>query len=146
MLGVQIDLFLLLLCSAIRYNPSAMLHSHARVNLLMIDNFWKKGPGTHFTCEYSSLQVLQKCSWTKWVYAPLLNNDSIMRKSTHACKCDVALGLYHNSQSYCHIRLKFCHSSLVDYKYSINWNLKNVRLCWVFADPVTYAYITVGIL
>jgi len=26
---------------------------------------------------------------------------------------------------------------LVDYKYLINWNLKNTRLCWVFADLVT---------
>jgi len=27
---------------------------------------------------------------------------------------------------------------LVDYKYLIKWNLKNARLCWVFADLVTY--------
>jgi len=27
---------------------------------------------------------------------------------------------------------------LVGYKYLINWNLKNTRLCWGFADLITY--------
>jgi len=26
---------------------------------------------------------------------------------------------------------------LVKHKYAIDWNLKNVQLFWVFADPVT---------
>jgi len=77
----------------VQYSPSATLHLHARVNLLVIESLSSKVDAI-FLASIAETLVRMDTREQNECHVPILGNYSMTSKSTRVCECNVALGPY----------------------------------------------------